>query len=401
MPTIKLSAKALNTVYVPHLRNYHRYQIYFGGSSSGKSVFLASRAVLDCLQGRNILVTRKVARTLRGSCWNEVSKAIYRFKLQEQFKINKSDMQITALNNGAQILFAGLDDVEKIKSITPQNGNLTDIWIEEATEVDYEDYKQLDKRLRGRTEHLKRITLSFNPIIQSHWIFKTFFGIWQEGKTYAETDTTSILKTTYLDNRFLTADDRSALENETDPYFYNVYTLGNWGLLSGALFTKYPEFTKDASMLRDGIAHIDASYGGEDYTAFTCGKKVGDKIYLYGRLWNAHVDTVVDHIIADSKRLMCAPIYCETNGDKGFLGRDLRVKGASPRMYAERMNKFVKISSFLRKWWNNVVFLEGTDLDYINQIMEYTETAEHDDAPDSAACVCRLFDRDGRVIDIT
>ncbi len=56
------------------------------------------------------------------------------------------------------------------------------------------------------------------------------------------------------------------------------------------------------------------------------------------------------------------------------------------------MNKFVKISTFLRKWWPNIRFLEGTDPEYIAQILDYTIHAEHDDAPDSAACICRVLD---------
>ena len=51
----------------------------------------------------------------------------------------------------------------------------------------------------------------------------------------------------------------------------------------------------------------------------------------------------------------------------------------------------IKISTHLRKWWPRVAFMEGTDTDYINQILGYTENAEHDDAPDSAACVCRIL----------
>lgn len=160
-----------------------------------------------------------------------------------------------------------------------------------------------------------------------------------------------------------------------------------------ALFPSYPGSTADAALLRDGIAHIDAAYGGEDFTALTCARRRGETIYLYGRLWRAHVDTVMDAALAECNRLMCAPIYCETNADKGYLGRELRKRGASVRMYPEKMNKYYKISTFLRKWWKNVVFLDGTDREYINQIMDYTEQAEHDDAPDSAACVCRMLDR--------
>lgn len=160
-----------------------------------------------------------------------------------------------------------------------------------------------------------------------------------------------------------------------------------------ALFTKAPVFFNDETKLKDGICHIDAAYGGEDYTAFTCCKKIGNKLFMYGRLWQKHVDTVIDICIAESQRLMCAPMYCETNADKGFLAREIIKRGIPARTYAEKENKYVKISTFLRKWWEDIEWLEGTDKAYIAQIMDYTEDAEHDDAPDSAACMCRLFDR--------
>lgn len=158
-----------------------------------------------------------------------------------------------------------------------------------------------------------------------------------------------------------------------------------------ALFPERPAETDEERMLRDGIAHVDAAYGGEDYTAFTCAQKRGGKIYLYGRLWHGHVDTVIDSIVADANRLMCSPICVETNSDKGFLGKEFEKRRAMVRMYQERQNKHYKISTYLRKWWPNIVILKGTDKAYIDQIMDYTEQAEHDDAPDSAACVCRIF----------
>ena len=160
-----------------------------------------------------------------------------------------------------------------------------------------------------------------------------------------------------------------------------------------ALFSTPPRFTPHAAFLRDGIAHVDAAYGGEDYTALTCGRRIGDTLYMYGRLWHAHAETVLDAAITEANRLMCAPIHLETNADKGFLGREIRARGMDVRMYPERMNKYLKISTFLKKWWGNIVWLEGTDREYLNQIMDYTEEAEHDDAPDSAACICRILDR--------
>ena len=160
-----------------------------------------------------------------------------------------------------------------------------------------------------------------------------------------------------------------------------------------ALFGFEPPQTEDVTVLRDGVAHIDAAYSGEDYTAFTCGKRVGDTLYLYGRLWRAHVDTLMDSILTDCDRLMCSPIWCETNGDKGYLSRELRRRGAETHPYPEKQNKYFKISTYLRKWWGQVVFVSGTDRAYIDQILDYTEQADHDDAPDSAACVCRILDR--------
>lgn len=170
-----------------------------------------------------------------------------------------------------------------------------------------------------------------------------------------------------------------------------------------ALFETPPQFYKQEydeggepiNPLRDGIAHVDAAYGGEDYTAFTCGKRVGDTLYMYGRMWHTHVDTCIDRILDEAERLMCAPIYCEDNADKGFLAKEIkRKKPEMPtRKYHEKENKYQKISEYLRKWWPNIQWLEGTDPDYLAQIMDYTEEAEHDDAPDSAACICRMFDR--------
>lgn len=238
-PRLTLRGEVVNRIYLPHLNNPHRYQIYFGGAGSGKSVFLATRCVLDALQGRNTLIVRQVARTLRGSCWNETVKAIDRLGLNRMFRIGKTENVIEARNNGAQIFFAGLDDVEKIKSLTPAHGPLTDIWMEEATECAWQDFKQLDKRLRGISRHPKRLTLSFNPIYKTHWIYREFFSIFREDRQYAESDRVSILKTTYRDNRFLSADDREALENERDPYFYQVYTLGNWGVAGDVIFTNW------------------------------------------------------------------------------------------------------------------------------------------------------------------
>src|SRR3990172_3883769 len=232
----------INDIYLPHLDNFARTQVFYGGSSSGKSWFLAQRCILDVMAGgRNYLVCRQVARTIRSSVFQQVERVIREAGLLGYFTINKADEYITC-KNGYQIIFAGLDDVEKIKSIVPAVGVITDIWIEEATETDRGSVKDLYKRQRGGDENTrKRMTLSFNPILQSHWIYEEFFKsiAWADMQTEYTGEGLSIQKTIYKDNRFLTTQDHKDLENETDKYRYNVYTLGNWGILGHVIFTNW------------------------------------------------------------------------------------------------------------------------------------------------------------------
>ena len=242
-------------------------QIFFGGSSSGKSFFLTDKIVIDNLQGCNWLCCRNVARTIRNSIFNEITKSISNMGVKKYYSINKSDMVITCKLNNKQILFCGLDDVEKVKSITPMDGVLERIFIEEATEVKREAYLQLKKRLRGRTQHSKHIFMAFNPILKTHWIYKDFFGQWEDNKTVYEDEDKLIVKTTYKDNIFLTADDRKLLEDETDPYFYNVYSLGNWGVLGNVIFKNW-----SVADLSDRISTFDnircaIDFGWNDPTA--------------------------------------------------------------------------------------------------------------------------------------
>ena len=145
----------------------------------------------------------------------------------------------------------------------------------------------------------------------------------------------------------------------------------------------------DAAMVEQGDCHIDAAYGGEDYTAFTICRKHESKYYIYGRLWRRHVDDCLDEIQRLRAAFNAGRILCEDNGDKGYLGKELRRRGERVRVYHESTNKFLKITTYLKAEWRNVVFVAGTDPEYINQICDYNEDAEHDDAPDSAASMVR------------
>jgi len=242
MTDVQIELSVINPTYEPYLENTARVQIYYGGSSSGKSVFLAQRDIIDLMKGgRNFLVCRQVGRTLRGSVVQELTKIITEWGISSLFSINKTDGTITCVN-GYQIIFAGLDDVEKLKSLTPAKGVFTDIRIEEATETDKPTVKQLFKRQRGGDERTpKRLVLSFNPVLKTHWIYNEYFKSigWADNQKEYKCAGLSILKTTYKDNKFLTSEDIQDLENETDEYFKNVYTLGNWGVLGNVIFKNW------------------------------------------------------------------------------------------------------------------------------------------------------------------
>ena len=153
-----------------------------------------------------------------------------------------------------------------------------------------------------------------------------------------------------------------------------------------------PKTGADPAMIEQAkYSHIDASYGGEDGTAFSIGQRVGNTLYVYGKLYNKHVDDCLDEIIRIKNGFNGNKIWCEDNGDKGYLAKEIKGKNERAVTYHESMNKFLKITSYLKGEWKNIVFVKGTDEDYIQQILDYNENAEHDDAPDSLASLCRLM----------
>ena len=226
---IKISKKVFNDVYVPYLDNYDRYLIFYGGGSSGKSYFIAQMHIYRLLNPKryNLLVVRQTGDTNRKSTFPLLKQVISNWNLGKYFKVNESDMRIKCLLTGNEVAFAGLDDVEKIKSITFENGELTEIWVEEATECQEADINQLKVRLRGGKSK-KQMVLSFNPINIQHWIKKHFI----------DSGLATVCFSTYKDNKFLTDDDRKALEDlqYTDEYTYEVYCLGKWGIVGKTVF---------------------------------------------------------------------------------------------------------------------------------------------------------------------
>lgn len=153
-----------------------------------------------------------------------------------------------------------------------------------------------------------------------------------------------------------------------------------------ALFTN-AQFTKELPM--DGIAHIDAGYGGEDATALTILCIKNGNFICYGKKYQKHVDDCLADILRLKAKYRAGTTWCEKNADKGYLAKELKNHGDLAQTYHERMNKHIKISTYLKENWGKVYFTEDTDPEYIAEVLDYNEHAPHDDCPDSLASAIR------------
>ena len=212
-------------------------QVLYGGASSGKSVFVAQRDVLDIVnEERNFLIVRKFANTIRSSVFEERRKIITEWGFLPLFDIRESDFTITYKPSGCVMMFRGLDDVEKVKSITVPHGVVTDLRVEEATECSEADIDQLGIRMRGLSKVPKRELYSFNPIFRSHWLCRKHFN--GALVKYHRSPEKLIFHTTFRDNKFLTQQDRNKLLSCTG-YRRDVYADGKWGVLGDLIFTNW------------------------------------------------------------------------------------------------------------------------------------------------------------------
>lgn len=219
-----------NDAFLPLYFDKHRYLVLKGGGGSGKSIF-AGRKVLERAAtepGHRVLVCRKVATSIRKSCFDQLKDQAYTYYADQIAFIPKgenSDMYIR-FKNGSVIFFSGLDDTEKLKSIF----DITMIWIEEASELQEADFNQLDIRLRTDFPYYLQMIISFNPVSITHWLKRRFFD--------RKDPRALVHESTYQDNRFLTEEAVRTLEafRDTDEYYYMVYCLGQWGVTGKTVF---------------------------------------------------------------------------------------------------------------------------------------------------------------------
>ena len=267
-----------------------RYRVCKGSRGSKKSKTTALFFIYSMMKypGANLLVVRKVYRTLKDSCFTDLKWAINILGVQDYWSVKESPLEIIYIPTGQKILFRGLDDPLKVTSITVETGNLCWAWIEEAYEINKEqDFNMLDESIRGKIEEplYKQITLTFNPWNERHWLKKRFFDV-EDENIMAKT-------TNYMCNEWLDDSDKKLFEDmkKNNPRRYQVAGLGNWGIVEGLVYENWEEKEFDVNEIskRKGVKSafgLDFGYTN-DPSAFFCGliDVANKEIYVFDEIY--------------------------------------------------------------------------------------------------------------------
>lgn len=354
----------------------NRFLVSYGGAGSGKSYSVAQKILLRTITEKNhrFLITRKVAKTLRVSVFQLFKDLIVSLNLWNSFTINKTDMTITYKNNNSQLLFFGLDDIEKLKSIQ----GITGIWIEEASECDENDIAELDRRLRGHTEHYKQIIVTFNPISHLHWLKARFFD--------NPASTATIHKTTYLDNSFIDEEYRERIEDikNYDIQQYNIYALGEWGVLNSNIVYHNYNYKKHNTALT--IDDFDVLHIGIDFNISACccvasGIRDG-KVYAVHAWHSYDTDAIVTELMKlKHKTLVLYPDASGRSGSTNSSRSDIKIlEDAGFRVDAPPSNGAVRdrINATNRMFATDRIFINDRleKLNHALQTQAYTDKGE-------------------------
>jgi len=228
----------LNDVFFSEFDKPHKYKIEYGGSGSGKSISIAQHFVLGLISGDGYsrAVFRKSFPFMKLTTYSVLKKIIYEWGITEdpRYHENKTDHYFEVGDN--KLYYLSLDQSEKIKG-----AEFKEVWLEETTEFDEADYKQLTLRL-SRDKNSEDVTLfmSFNPIDENHWVIKLVNYAKKSAKKHP--NKYNIHHSTYHDNEInLSKSFIDELEGyiDQDENYYRIYCLGEPGVLKNKIYTHF------------------------------------------------------------------------------------------------------------------------------------------------------------------
>lgn len=237
---LQINPRFFNEVYLKYLYNQPKGKastmVFYGGAGSGKSVFAVQNTILKALNSkRKILVVRKVGNTLRESIFAEYKSALTAFGIIHLCKIKESYLSIE-FPNGSLFVFKGMEDEDKIRSIQ----GITDIVIEEAVDLGFDEYTQLRLRIRDLKSGNNQVFLMYNPVSKSNWVYPMFHSMDAKHIKGRSKDLT-VLHTKYTDNKFLPESylNELALMKHNNPKRYEIYALGKFASLGKPVYENW------------------------------------------------------------------------------------------------------------------------------------------------------------------
>jgi len=250
-----------------------RFLSVTGSAGSGKSIYGANKTILFALENRKAicLVVRKTLKSLKKTSIPEIKKLLLRYKIS--YTENKTDHVIT-LFNGSEIHFTGMDDLKKIRSMT-----VAFIWIEQAEEISYMDYMELNMRMRGIASY-RQMLLTFTPDKEDLWIYKLY-------ENDPKLRDKEIIHFSYKDNIFLPEDFYQELEmlKEIDEDAYRVYALGLPGKVKHRIYDwEERELIGDKGILFGGI-----DWGFNNPSAFALMTMIENEVYIMDELYKTQL----------------------------------------------------------------------------------------------------------------
>ena len=376
-----------------------RYIVMKGSAGSGKSVDTAQNYLLRLMQdkGRNLVCIRKSDITNRDSTYAELTGAAYRMfgeQADRYWSIKQSPLSLTCRANGNQIIFRGVNDEkqrEKLKSITFQRGKLTDVWIEEATEITQADFEIIDDRLRGELPpgQFYQIRMTFNPVNRNHWIKKVFFDVPDPNVLTHHS--------TYLDNRFIDAayHARMARRKEVDPEGYQIYGLGEWGEVGGLILHnwKAEEISQDLDDY-DDIA-IGQDFGFNHANALLLLGIKDDNIYILQEIYVFEKETAeiiplaIRHGFPKNKTMWCdsaEPDRIKTWKSAGFRAKGVTKEHTTDKKYQAAQIDWLKGVVSKERVIHRMIYVHPSCVNTIKELQQWKwkkdeRTGEYLDEP--------------------
>lgn len=334
--------------------------------------------------GDVVEVIRQVSKILHSDCFAYIFRRLYGYEMSF---VAESSVSITLNNYDTARGAAQLLGLGTVGSLTGKHADcvITDDIVNLQDRVSQAERERI-KRIYQELQNIKnRGGIIINT--GTPWHKDDAFSLMPNIETY-DCYNTGLLSDSQIE---------TLKKSMTPSLFAANYELRH--IASDDVIFTDPQTGADIENVMQGVGHIDAAYHGEDYTAYTLCKVVDGKYYVLGKMWRKHIDDVLDDIMAIHHSFCGGKIYCEENGDKGYLAKDLRKRGERVSLYTEHMNKYVKITSYLKFEWENVIFVKGTDQAYIDQITDFNDNATHDDAPDSLSSLIRALPKKERRFD--